>query len=355
MKKNAILLVFLLTLAGGLAAERVAVLGGVFKPSMIDIAGDRLFVMDVDKVRVYSLKDYRHIISFGRKGSGPGEYNVTRVMPLRILAHRDYLMVEAINKLLFFTHDGEYQREIKKFPMLNIVQPAGNGFVGRRIIQPDDASLSTSSVWLYDSQMQEIKKIFQQDFIQQGGFPNLTFKMGRDFLLFKVADDKIFVDESARGPHIGVYDLKGNRLYEITVPYQEIPITAVDRKDIVEEISRDPHIQWQLSQFNISWEGFSEFFKYDWPKYYPAIQTMEVNNGKLYINTFRVKEGRNEYIIMDFTGNVLKTLFIEPTVERWVMSTMMGVKLETIHDDKIYFIAENDDEEWELGVVKVGD
>ncbi len=30
------------------------------------------------------------------------------------------------------------------------------------------------------------------------------------------------------------------------------------------------------------------------------------------------------------------------------MALMLGVRLETIHDGKIYYIQENEDEEWEL-------
>ena len=56
---------------------------------------------------------------------------------------------------------------------------------------------------------------------------------------------------------------------------------------------------------------------------------------------------------MDLKGKVLETLYLQPTVKKWIMSTMMGINLEIIHDGKIYFVKENDNEEWELHILDI--
>ena len=60
-----------------------------------------------------------------------------------------------------------------------------------------------------------------------------------------------------------------------------------------------------------------------------------------------------ETIIMDLKGKVLRTTFIKPTVKEWIMAMILGIRLETIHNDNIYYIQENEDEEWELFVQKI--
>ena len=51
---------------------------------------------------------------------------------------------------------------------------------------------------------------------------------------------------------------------------------------------------------------------------------------------------------MDLKGKILRTTFIEPTAKEWIMAMMLGIRLETIYNDKVYYIQENEDEEWEL-------
>ncbi|MCK5058855.1 MAG: hypothetical protein KAT34_19565, partial [Candidatus Aminicenantes bacterium] len=95
-------------------------------------------------------------------------------------------------------------------------------------------------------------------------------------------------------------------------------------------------------------------FKYDFPSHRPPIKSMEIDNNKIYISTFRTENNKVETIVMDLKGNVLKTVFIEPSAKEWIMALLLGIKLETIHNDKIYYIKENEDvEEWELFVQEI--
>ncbi len=331
-------------------AENRGVLSEVLKPSMIDIYGDRLFVMDMDKVHVYSLKDQKLINSFGRKGEGPGEFQVSVQMPLRLYAHKEYVLIESFNKLLFFTHDGKYIKELRKFPMVNLFQPAGNNLIARKIIQPRDGKLSTSTVKIYNQKMEELKELFRQDFIQQGAGLKLTLNMGKDFLLFSVYNDMIFVDKSVKGPYIDVYNSSGEKLYKINLPYEKKIISSAYKKKVVNELEFDPQITGQLLQNKISWKDFSKNFKYVFPKYYPSIQSMNIDDGKIYVKTFEKEGNKNKYIIMDLKGKILKTIYLKPTVKKWIMSSMMGINLEIIRNGKIYYIIENDDNDWELHI-----
>ena len=353
MKQKIIFVIILGFISCLIQGEKVGFLDGVMKPSIIDIFEERLFVMDAEKIRVYSLKDLTLLNTFGKKGEGPGEYKTIISIPLRLEAHKDYLLVESYDKLLYFTHNGKYLREQKKTFFLNLVTPIGNNFVGRRIVQPSDGSLSTSTVKIYNQNLAPIKELFQKPFLQQGSFPNLQLDLSQDFLLFCVHDNKIFLEKSNQGFVIDVFDFQGKKLYEINKPFEKIPITSSVKKKLIKDIELDPQVQRQLTQFGFKWEDFSKNFKFIFPEHFPPIRTMDIDNKRIYVKTFKKKDNNEEYIIMDLKGKILKKTFVPQTVKPWVMSLMMGIRLETIHNGKIYYIKENEDEEWELFVQEI--
>ena len=352
---KSIKIIFLLLILSGMLVptENLGVLDEVMKPSVIDIHKDRLFVVDKEQVHVYSMKDLSLIKSFGKRGEGPGEYKIIPNFPLSLKAFDEFLIVESIDKLSYFTLEGKYIKEKRKLPLLVKISEIGKNYIGRRIIQPQDGSLSTSALKIYDSEFKEVKELYKQKFLQQGAFPNLRFDLGKDFLLYQVADNKIFVEKSDKDFLIDVYDFKGNKLYEIKKEYKKAPISSNDKSLMIKDLEMDPQVQRQLKAFGFKWNEFSKNFKYDFPDHYPPIKTMDIVNNKIYIKTFKTKDNKIETIIMDLKGKVLKTTFIEPTGKEWIMALMLGVRLETIHNDKIYYIQESEDEEWELFVQKI--
>ena len=308
MKQKIAFIILLGFLSFLIQGEKLGSLEGIMKPSIIDIFEDRLFVMDVEKIHVYSLKDLTLLTTFGKKGEGPGEYKTLISMPLRLQAHKDFLLVESYDKLLFFTHKGKFLREKKKPFLLTLITPIGKNFTGRRIVQPADGSLSTSTVKIFKQDLVPVKELYQQPFLQQGSFPNLELNLGQDFLLFCVHDNKIFVEKSNKGFVIDVFDFQGKKLYEINKSFEKIPITSSHKKQIIKDIEMDPQIQRQLTQFGFKWEDFSKNFKFVFPPHFPPIRTMDIDNKRIYVKTFKKRDNQEQYIIMDLKGKILKIL-----------------------------------------------
>ena len=347
---KALFSIFLILISPALVlpVENLGVLAGVLKPSVIDIQKDRLFVMDTEQVRIFSLNDLSLIKSFGKKGEGPGEYKIHPDIPLSLTAFDDFLIVESIDKVSYFSLDGKYLKEKRKPPMLLRVSPIGTNYVGRRLVQPPDGSLSTSALKICDPDFNEIRELHKQKYLRQGNYPNFHWIMGKEILFYRVAGNRIFVEKSNVGFLIDVYDFKGNKLYEIKKEYPMVPVTSADKKKMIKEFEMDPENQGILKQYGFTWNEFSKNFRYEFPSHYPPIKSMEIDNNRIYVATFRTKGKKHEYIVMDLKGNVLKTAFIEPSTKEWIMALLLGIKLETIHNDKIYYIQENEDEEWEL-------
>ena len=53
---------------GFLSPSESGVLEGVLRPSVIDVRNQRLFIMDMEKMHVFSLHPLKHKKTFGRKG-----------------------------------------------------------------------------------------------------------------------------------------------------------------------------------------------------------------------------------------------------------------------------------------------
>ena len=142
------------------------ILAGTLKPTMIEVYNDSLFVVDMNLIRVYDLKNLELINTFGEKGEGPGQYQIDLQMPLKIKAFPEYVIVESINKILYFSHQGEFLKESKKPMMLNFIQPAGENYIGRRFVQPHDGSELTSNIQIYNGKFDLIKDLYKHKFIR---------------------------------------------------------------------------------------------------------------------------------------------------------------------------------------------
>ena len=76
---------------------------------------------------------------------------------------------------------------------------------------------------------------------------------------------------------------------------------------------------------------------------------MEIDSDKIYIKTFRKENKKEGYLIFSLKGDLLKKVYLEPLVKTGVMTTMLGVKLSSIHKGKVFYLKENfDTETWEL-------
>jgi hypothetical protein len=73
-----------------------------------------------------------------------------------------------------------------------------------------------------------------------------------------------------------------------------------------------------------------------------------------YVQTYKAKENKEEYVIMDLKGNIIKRVYIQKFDNVTLTGKMLGTKLHTIYNDKLYYLVENEDEEeWELHVEEI--
>jgi hypothetical protein len=115
----------------------------------------------------------------------------------------------------------------------------------------------------------------------------------------------------------------------------------------------DPHIVRQMKQGGFSWDDLTKIVTLDFPEHFPVIRNIEVGNNRIYVQTHKEADGKQEFFILDLKGKELKKLMIPEFQKQHLMSTMLGIRLSVMSDGKIYYVEENDDEEWELHQVAI--
>jgi hypothetical protein len=335
-------------------SAQIKALPEVMRPDNIAVDGNELYVVEGAVITVYSLKDSSTIRKFGKIGEGPGEL---KVLPgnyyNKIVVFPDHIQVESIDKLACFTKKGEFLKEKRK-KVLNVRQtePVGKNFVVKKRITGEDG-LQYTAVLLCNSEVEVIKELYRQRYIQQGEAPPIKMDMIMDFVNFKVCDDKIFIEKSPKGFVIDVLDGNGKKLYEINKKYEIMNVTDAHEKEFIERFKEDPMVKQGIKSVG-DWAKFKNMIRMVFPDTFPAIQGLELSDKKLYIQTFKVKDNRSEYVIMDLKGNIIKKVYLPRFDNTPVMAKMLDAKLHAIHNGKLYYLIENLDEEvWELHIEEI--
>jgi hypothetical protein len=80
------------------------------------------------------------------------------------------------------------------------------------------------------------------------------------------------------------------------------------------------------------------------PEYYPAIKDFFAADNKIYVKTYKTRNGKEEFVILDLKGTFLKQFFLPESKSH----------LYTISKDVFYYLKEEEDlEEWELNKVVI--
>ena len=351
MKKTCLIILIIIT-TFQLYGEKVAVLTDVLKPDQLVASGDRIYIMEGTAIFIYSLKDFTMIKKFGKQGEGPGEIAKVPFVSNAFAAFgNDKLLVDAINKIVIFSRDGEFVKEVRKKGQVTNVLAVGNGFVATRIKPPGDDKKAYAAVTLMDAELNVIKELYAQPTPQQGR----NLQMIPDTLYSTVYEDKIFIEESQKGFIIEVFDNKGNALYKIRKEVPPLKVTAKGKEIALQELQEDPLAQFQIKRAG-GWDEFKKLLDFNYPDLYPPIRDMLVKNGKIYVRTHETQNGKEKYRIFDLKGKELKTVFLPKPMLAPLITRIISrpVRFFDISNDRFYYLVENEDEEeWELHSVPV--
>ena len=116
--------------------KEVSTLNELTHPRNFEISGQFIYVLDGATVFTYSLKDYKFLFKFGRKGNGPGELTDMTDYPIIMQKSKNGILLKSFNKLISYNSRGIVLKETKIPYFAFQVVPAEDNFVISKFVAP---------------------------------------------------------------------------------------------------------------------------------------------------------------------------------------------------------------------------
>lgn len=348
--KKIIFFILVLFLLSCMAASKKIPFPELNSPDSITVDDDRVYITQFPVVYIYSLKDFKLIRKFGMKGEGPKEFNKFALL----YVHHDRLIISDRGKVLFFTKNGDYIKEIKAQSIMHWgVKPLANKFVCKS--RTTEKKVTYDTVNIYDSNLKKEKEMYRSLFFYQPKGAKKCNPLRIGGVEFHVFKKKVFI-KGEQDSIIHVFDDSGKKQYSIKIDPGKIKISEPDKKRYHDYFkSTRP---WKRL-YNSVLKNELKF-----PPYYPAIRMFIAADSKLYVLTYRYEneEGKSEFLVLDLQGNPLRKALVPFDVsDTWFHYSLKQQVIRatsnptfTVKGGKLYQMIENPDTgEWELHINKI--
>ncbi|UCH97833.1 MAG: hypothetical protein JSV88_13540 [Candidatus Aminicenantes bacterium] len=335
--RKLILTITLLLLPILVSAAKVVPIKGPFRPYQIRVDESRAYIVEGAAIYIYSLKDFSLQKKFGKKGEGPQEFIIPPPGGVEIVIGPDCLLVNSLGKLSYFTKQGEFKKEIKITTIQGGgVLPIGDGDRFVAISTRQQNNTIYDAVDMFDADLKRVKEVFRVKSSLQPGKVDIITTARRPLLC--TFADKIFFG----GPQgeIHVFDGSGKKRFTISHKYEKIKLSEEHKKRYILFFKTDP-------RFKQGWEQFKDQLHF--PAFLPVIRNLIVSDEKIYILTYKNKDKKREFHILDLEGKPIKKAMLP-------LPEMNPLELYpyTIKNNKLYQLIENENlEEWELHITEI--
>ncbi len=308
--------------------RRIQLLSDLNNPTYIELYGNYIAIEDEIKIKIFDEINYKCIITIGREGQGPGEFQ-DGAFPKYVNGH---LSINSTNKISIYDLKGNLLNEkmhLNTYSMKEIL----NKYIGCEWnIKEDYISFN-----IYDSKFNKIKELNRGKAMWDR--KNRRWELFEIFFYDTYMDKAIIANRDGSG--ISIYDSGGNLLKYINITNHKKPFLNKDKEDVIKywkEVLKYPssYIDRRIGNTNF-------------PKYFPTIFTCRVADNKIYVITYESDGNRKKCLIYDLSGKYIKSVFIP--IE--MISPSKSVPFN-IRNDNIYQLIYNDEKEsWELVIDKI--
>ncbi len=335
--KRALIIMFLAIISVAfIHGEKLGELPGIFKPTSLALDNDQMYITEGATISIFTLKDFKLIKKFGKGGEGPKEFKLPPGgIGLSVLPLKDSLLINSIGKVSYFSKKGEFIKEFKTAinPIPAAYQPVGKQYVGLGVAISKKRTRQLL-VKLFDENLKFKKEIKRIDLMTLGSlqYPLLA-------PVFYTMDNKIVVG-GERDFIISVFDKDGNLIKNITRNHPKLKMTEKYKESIYHFYKTHPQTRQRFDTFK-KMITFSDEF--------PAVRFFYADNNKIYVQTYREKDGNPEFIIYDINGKYIKSVYIPFLYENVLVPFPATIKNNTFYQ----LIENEDDEQWELHGTKI--
>lgn len=331
MKRSTSWFLFLLIFLGlgSLPGVQIVPVPDLVNPDEIKIDDRQIYFVDGTTIHIYSLGDFRLVKKFGKAGEGPQEFLKHPQAPLTVDVNTDFITVNGMARLSFFTKEGDFIKAAKTPWQHGRFTPFGNSFVCWNTLREEKVTVSTLNI--VDSNFLNPLVLSRRESPPVRGAIHLL----RAPSIFRVHGDRLFV-ANQKDFVIEVFNETGQKVYSIIREYEKRKVTERDREGIMDYFRKDP-------RFREVFERFKKRLRF--PDYFPSIRDFYVDNSKLYVRTYKKSGDKTEFFILNLEGKLIKKMVL-PIVEKDGKESYPYV----IKKEKLYQLIENADEEWQLHI-----
>lgn len=328
-----IYVLFLLSLSFSiqLFATKVATLPELMKPKFLEMDNEQIYIVEGANIYIYSKVNFKLKKKFGEAGEGPKEFKISGDAGVMVFPQKDYLVINSIGKVSFYTKDGNLIKELKVTrgrQSQGFYQPIGNFIAGLGMDAGERQTMSLT-ISLFDSKFNKIKDIYKKKLVDRG---KLSFPI--TLPVFMVRNNRIIVGGN-QDFIINIFNENGEKEASIFREYKKLEVTKGYKQEIFDYFKNNPRTRASFSRFK-------QMAKFQ--DYFPAIQYFFADKNKIYIMTYKKQNNKYEFFIYDMSPKFLKKVFLPVSYINPFTSSPW-----TINDDTFYQLLENDDtEEWEL-------
>ena len=289
--KTIFFLIVLLLFMRDVYARKIVSLPAIFEPSSIVVDSNQIYIVEGTTIYIYSLEDFTLKKKFGRKGEGPQEFK-DDIWSIEVKS--DYILVNSLNKVSFFTGDGDFLNEKINPTVLggSMFKPVGNQFVGYSIERENKTFYVVYSI--FDSNLKKAKELYRMKWMVQPGRKRKLFET----FWYGTYDNNIFIARE-EGLIIDVLNSKGEKIFSINQKHKNLKFTDFHKKKFLDFWKSSYPETYEIRKTR------TEF-----PKYFPAIKTCLVVDKKIYVRTYKEKDKKTEFFIFSIDGKLAKKILI---------------------------------------------
>ena len=316
----------------------ISLTGENFKKPIIRVDDRQFYIIDPSLVKgvIYDRSNLKKVAQFGGYGQGPGEMTYIHNVTL----NDKYIYVSDFTKLCIFSKQGRLIKELKgPFRTTNYI-PFGDNFVGTHYLPGDHYAIKSKIQFsLFDGNLKKKKDLFVTEIHNA-----VTFTKGKDLVYWFrdcfeafINKNNLVVGTTEKGFYFAVFNLNGDKLYDIIRDEKKRKVTEKEKKGIIDNFS--------LSMGKEKWNQYKATKEIIFADYYPAYHGFFVKDDKIYVFLYP-QFGVIEIMILDLKGNLLKRSYL------FVLAIGAEMKYIDIFKGKLYNVIENN-EEWELNEIDI--
>lgn len=328
--KTIFFLIALLLFMSDVYARKIVLLPDIYEPSSIVVDNSQIYIVEGTTIYIYSSEDFTLKKKFGMKGEGPQEFK-DDIRSIEVKP--DYILVNSLNKVSFFTRDGDFLEEKINPTVLggSLFKPIGNKFVGYSIERENKTFYVVYSI--FDSKLKKTKELYKMKWMVQPGQKRKLFET----FWYGTYNKKIFIAREERFI-IDMFNSKGEKIFSINQKYKKFKFTDFHKRKFLDF--------WK-STYPETYETRKR--RTEFPKYFPAVKTCLLADKKIYVQTYKKKDEKAEFFIFNIDGELINKIMI-PLAKKNPREDYPY----TIKNGKLYqLVYDLDNYMWELHMTEV--